>query len=56
MSFGLILKWFGYAKMPIEATRLMMWIRDEASRASPDMERIREAAITLEKLFRSGRK
>lgn len=53
---GLILSYFGYAKVPLDAVRLAAWIKDEAAGAYPDLTRIQSAASSLEKLFRSARK
>lgn len=56
MIIQLILGLFGYAKVPVEAVRLAMWIKEEAGKKQPDMARIQEAAAALEQLFRSARK
>lgn len=52
---AILLRFFGYVKIPQSVVEATMWIRGEASRKNPDMERINNMAEALEKFFRSGR-
>lgn len=52
--FGLILSHFGYAKVPIEAVQLCMWIKGELLKDEPDSGKIYKAAAGLEMLLRSA--
>lgn len=55
MLIAFILRRFGFARVPLEAVQLAAWIRWEAEKQSPDMQRIGQAAAALESLFRSAR-
>ena len=53
---GLILSYFGYVRVPVEAVRLIMRIKEEADKENPNLILIKEAAGVLEELFRSARR
>ena len=56
MFVGLILSYFGYARVPVEAVRLISRIKDESGKDNPNFIMIRESAGLLEELFRSARR
>lgn len=50
--FGLLLSWFGYAKVPREAVDLIVYIRHQLR--DHDHPEVQKALKALEDLFRSG--
>lgn len=54
---GLILSWFGYAQVPpIAAVQLVIVLRFESAKPSPDMTKIYDGLSALENLLRSARR
>ena len=53
---GLILSYFGYAKVPFETLTLIVMVRHRLSKPNPDMGKIDEALEAVEKLLRSAMK
>jgi hypothetical protein len=54
--FGLILSYFGYAKVPRETVQLIVMTRHMLSSPKPDIKRIVDGLAAVEDLLRSAMK
>jgi hypothetical protein len=56
MIIGVIARMFGYSKQPsVASVQLAMWIKNEAGKELPNLEKIANAADYLEQYLRSAR-